>query len=477
MDNFFYTMNFTVSNLLLYGFLLLYSHICVGKPRKGWALATGLIILLIDLIFAIIPWVLYGDASCWIIQTHRNGFTALHWCIFLLFFLTGFPQEKLLTRFFLATMSFLFIFLGDTIQIIAMAAIDNLAGTNVYSIGCNYENWHLWYRTFLILPELLIMAGLAFVFQKLFLKIRSQLYSAKTFWLLIFPVTQFFAIYTLIAILQQFGTISTSPKILAVLIVTILLNVASNIMLLHLMKRMLIKEQEKQKVRFYEEYEKLSAKYQEQIAQASHEQENLKRDFHNQMQVFSGLMQTDHVEDAMQLAEELQSKFRQQKQRLYFCENTVANVILQQTAETCAKEHIAFKTDCALAEDIGIRKVDLCSLLINPLQNAIQASEAVPEAEREISCTIWQDGEMVFLRICNRKNHQIQTQNGKVQTTKADKEKHGFGIEIIEHLANTYGGIAVASYDDQFFTVTIQLNLPAENNTEKIAEEAAVVCP
>lgn len=155
MDNFFYTMNFTVSNLLLYGFLLLYSHICVGKPRKGWALATGFNIFLIDLIFAIIPWVLYGDASCWIIQTHRNGFTALHWCIFLLFFLTGFPQEKLLTRFFLATMSFLFILLGDTIQIIAMAAIDNLAGTNVYSIGCNYENWHLWYRTFLILPELL----------------------------------------------------------------------------------------------------------------------------------------------------------------------------------------------------------------------------------------------------------------------------------------------------------------------------------
>ena len=63
MDNFFYTMNFTVSNLLLYGFLLLYSHICVGKPRKGWALATGLIILLIDLIFAIIPWVLYEMLS------------------------------------------------------------------------------------------------------------------------------------------------------------------------------------------------------------------------------------------------------------------------------------------------------------------------------------------------------------------------------------------------------------------------------
>ena len=196
------------------------------------------------------------------------------------------------------------------------------------------------------------------------------------------------------------------------------------------------------------------------------------------MQVFSGLMQTDHVEDAMQLAEELQSKFRQQKQRLYFCENTVANVILQQTAETCAKEHIAFKTDCALAENIGIRKVDLCSLLINPLQNAIQASEAVPEAEREISCTIWQDGEMVFLRICNRKNHRIQQpKNGKCRTTKAEQGKHGFGIEIMEHIANTYGGTAVASYDDQFFHSHHSAKSAGREQHRKIAEEEAVVCP
>ena len=60
---------------------------------------------------------------------------------------------------------------------------------------------------------------------------------------------------------------------------------------------------------------------------------------------------------------------------------------------------------------------------------------------------------------------------------KSGQGKTRIGIEIMEHIANTYGGMAVASYDDQFFTVTIQLNLPAKNNTEKIAEEAAVVCP
>ena len=45
---------------------------------------------------------------------------------------------------------------------------------------------------------------------------------------------------------------------------------------------------------------------------------------------------------------------------------------------------------------LNIRRVDLCSLLINPLQNAIQASEKVPEGERQISCSIWQENSMVF---------------------------------------------------------------------------------
>ena len=443
MDNFFYTMNFTVSNLLLYGFLLLYSHICVGKPRKGWALATGLIIFLIDLIFAIIPWVLYGDASCWIIQTHRNGFTALHWCIFLLFFLTGFPQEKLLTRFFLTTMSFLFIFLGDTIQIIAMAIIDNLAGTNVYSIISNYENWHLWYRTFLILPELLIMAGLAFVFRKLFLKIRSQLYSAKMFWLLIFPVTQFFAIYTLIAILQQFGTISTSPKILAVLIVTILLNVVSNIMLLHLMKRMHIKEQEKQKVRFYEEYETLSAKYQEQIAQASHEQENLKRDFHNQMQVFFGLVTSNAIDDAKQFAAELEENFQNPELQLQYCDNEIINVILHQTAAKCAAKQIAFPVECDLPEALPFSKLDLCSLLMNPLQRAEQLVQTVSEAERSITCRLWEEnGNFCF----------------RVQNPKGPASVQPVPLDTAAQIANSYHGTLTLS-EDTSCEVMVQIPL------------------
>lgn len=68
------------------------------------------------------------------------------------------------------------------------------------------------------------------------------------------------------------------------------------------MRKMYQKEQEEQKIRFFEEYETLSKQYQTQAEQASQQVAELRHDFDNQMQVFSGLMQSDAVEDAMQLA-------------------------------------------------------------------------------------------------------------------------------------------------------------------------------
>lgn len=62
-----------------------------------------------------------------------------------------------------------------------------------------------------------------------------------------FPLAQFFAIYTLVTILQQFHAIGTSPGMQLLLGATILLNVVSSIVLLYFMRKMYQKEQEEQR--------------------------------------------------------------------------------------------------------------------------------------------------------------------------------------------------------------------------------------
>ncbi len=470
MENFWYTFNSLISTLSLYAFLLIYSHCTMGKPRKWFVPGTAAAITVISLTASLVPWMLYGNAAAWIFQNYRHAYSLIQWGVFLLYYLLSYPRESIGLRILHAIISFILLCIGDVLTVFCLRGLELLFGTPFTTMLLSNDRWGKWYGMLLSLPVVLFYAAIYLLLKRFYPRMRSQLHLSKTFGLLIFPIAQFFAIFTLIMILQQFSDVITSPTVLILLSITILLNVISNVVLLYFMKRMHLKEQEEQKIRFFEEYEVLSMHYQEQAAQASQDIAKLRHDFNNQMQVFSGLMQADAISDAMLLAEELQTKFHDQKLKLQYCGNPIVNVILQQTAETCAKEHIPFEVHCTMPEETGIRKVDLCSLLINPLQNAVQASEQLPEAERSISCNIWQEGSMLFLRVRNRKQNSIQTKDGKLQTTKANKAKHGFGIEIMEHIAGTYGGNVSATYDEDSFCVVVQLNLP--ENTSKITSES-----
>ena len=170
-------------------------------------------------------------------------------------------------------------------------------------------------------------------------------------------------------------------------------------MLFHFIWNMQEKEQIAQKLQFYEQYEALSLQYQEQAGRVSHEAAKMRHDFNNQMQVFSGLIAANELEDAKQFAAELHSKFQDQALRLHYCENKIANVILQQTAEQCATQNIRFEVQCSLADDLPIQKIDLCSLFLHPLQNAMQAVQKLPEEQRCISCNVQQDKGSVCIQV------------------------------------------------------------------------------
>ena len=476
MANIFYTFNFTVSVMLIYLFMLLFTRVTMGKAKIAATVWNGIITFATSLTFCLIPWMLYGDASYWILHKHEQLYTLLHWSIFFVFYLTAYPKESILIRCFNAVVNFIIFAAADISVVLLAGAVDAVFGIHYAEVIASTERWSKWYNLFTTMPVVLLYLAVIPLLKWLYPRLHIQLKNHKqVLCLMTFPLAQFFAIYTLVTILQQFHAIGTSPGMQLLLGATILLNVVSSIVLLYFMRKMYQKEQEEQKIRFFEEYETLSKQYQTQAEQASQQVAELRHDFDNQMQVFSGLMQSDAVEDAMQLAKELQTRFQDQKLKLQYCENTIANVILQQTAETCRKKQINFEVRCSLPEMLNIRRVDLCSLLINPLQNAIQASEKVPEGERQISCSIWQENSMVFFRIRNRKANEVQVQDGKFQTTKQDKSRHGFGIDILEHIAKSYGGTADASYDDQFFTIVIQLNLPETAPLEE-SEKEAVEC-
>lgn len=124
---------------------------------------------------------------------------------------------------------------------------------------------------------------------------------------------------------------------------------------------------------------------------------------------------------------------------------------------------IEVDTMLAVAEKLPFEEKDLCSLLSNLLDNAIEgcaASEAVGKARR-IRLYIRQDTSYLFIHTDNpieQKSVPLEFRL-TLKTTKADNGLHGYGTKIIRSIAEKYNGSAKFSVKQDRFHADVMLLL------------------
>ena len=116
------------------------------------------------------------------------------------------------------------------------------------------------------------------------------------------------------------------------------------------------------------------------------------------------------------------------------------------------------------APTIGITNADLCTILANAVDNAIEACAKDGSGQpKEISIqSDFQQG-YFFMKITNPVFERVEIHNGnQVRTTKANPSMHGFGVANIVRTAQKYDGDAALSADDACFTLEVNLWLKKE---------------
>ncbi len=89
----------------------------------------------------------------------------------------------------------------------------------------------------------------------------------------------------------------------------------------------------------------------------------------------------------------------------------------------------------SLPRELSITDTDLCALLGNALDNAIEA--AVQAGDKRISVRCRADKGLFMLRVENAVEGEIRPD---LSTTKADKSAHGFGLAGMREIAQRCGG-------------------------------------
>lgn len=135
--------------------------------------------------------------------------------------------------------------------------------------------------------------------------------------------------------------------------------------------------------------------------------------------------------------------------------NKVADLVIRSKLKVAQEHGIDFTFHGSLANITMMDAPDICGLLANAYDNAIEAclSQEHPYIHTTVSAT----RNYTVIQITNSVPHKIPIRGNHVSTSKGDKSAHGYGIDIMKRIAQKYNGSCTLSSSDNEFTVKIVL--------------------
>lgn len=134
--------------------------------------------------------------------------------------------------------------------------------------------------------------------------------------------------------------------------------------------------------------------------------------------------------------------------------NAMADAILNSKISLAQSRGITVKADAHVPVGLRMSEIDLCCILGNLFDNAIEASMALPEEERLIRVYMEMKGTQLYISFTNfTAGKKLQKAGKRFKSTKG--EGHGFGLVRIDKIIERLDGYLSRNSEDGAFTTEI----------------------
>ena len=134
--------------------------------------------------------------------------------------------------------------------------------------------------------------------------------------------------------------------------------------------------------------------------------------------------------------------------------NAMADAILNSKISLARSRNIPVQADAHIPVQLRMSELDLCVILGNLFDNAIEASLALPEGQRMIRVYMDMKGTQLYISFTNFTAAKKQRKLGqRFATTKG--EGHGFGLVRIDNIIDRLDGYLTRNSEDGAFTTEI----------------------
>lgn len=169
-------------------------------------------------------------------------------------------------------------------------------------------------------------------------------------------------------------------------------------------------------------------------------------DLHNHIGVLRQLLSHSKTDEAMQYLDELQTPVKKMMDTVWTGDETV-DYLINSKAVTAEENGIKYQVQVEFPRRTNLQSADLCAILGNLLDNALEAAKQIPSSEqRWIQLTIRRINQMLIIKVENGFLTPPVKKNGALKTLKDENGLHGWGLKSAQAAAEKYDGMVQVSY-------------------------------
>ena len=140
----------------------------------------------------------------------------------------------------------------------------------------------------------------------------------------------------------------------------------------------------------------------------------------------------------------------------HFCENQSVDNVIGYYYALAQKEEIPFDARVDLPQELSVDEMDLCLILSNLLENALEASRKTTMSRQQILLEIRQhSASLLLIRVENNFDGIIKEKNHLLHSTK--RKGLGIGTQSVRRMAEKNDGSCNFTYENGVFTAKIML--------------------
>ena len=222
-----------------------------------------------------------------------------------------------------------------------------------------------------------------------------------------------------------------------------------------------------------QETEKRNLAYEQQIAlcnkqaaereTAYQETRRVRHDLNGYLVDLKAAIQSGRINDAETKIDAILENNQIYRNEVSRSGNLVIDSLINYKYSLALKEGIDMKCYVFVPEQMSFDGADLCIILGNLIDNAMEAAGNLPEGQRHMEVSVSQVKGSLTIMVQNPYEGKIRrNDSGQLLTSKKDSINHGIGLSSVQRKVDKYNGELLTDYENGLFRATVLL-YPPEN--------------